>query len=153
MEKMNFKPTIYLLRTELQVLAATHTIQNLPLDKDHPYMVIVRKYVKKRTLSQNSYYWMRLQEIAEQAWLKSKQYHKDAWHTAFKEDIMPDMITTKDGFLESKWIDRPMTKGKGCIVRPTSDLSVGCFADYITAVEAFATTELGVQFKAHDNSQ
>ena len=151
---MNFNNITYILRSSIQVEAVRKTIANLPLDEEHPLEVVIREHVKQRTLSQNSYYWMRLGEIAEQVWHQGRQYNKRAWHEALAEDLMPEMITTKDGFLESKWIDKPLRKGTGeyWLIRSTTDLSKGSFADYITAVEAFASTELGVQFKAHESN-
>lgn len=68
---MNFKPLTYLLKTAVQKAAAIRTIDNLPLDDECPLEVLIREYVKQRTMSQNSYYWMRITEIAEQAWINA----------------------------------------------------------------------------------
>ena len=104
---MNFKPITYLLRTKIQANSLTRLIDQLPLNEDHPLEVLIREHVKQRTPSQNRYYWMRLGEIAVQAWLEGRQYADKAWHKVCAKDLMPEMIITKDGFLESKWIDLP----------------------------------------------
>jgi len=139
---------IYILRSSAQRFAAIHTIDNLPLDADHPMEIVIREHTGQRTLSQNGYYFMRIGEIAQQAWHEGRQYHKTAWHEVCAEDLMPEMITTKDGNLESKWIDKP---NGGRSVRSTTDLDKRCFALYTQIVEAWAVTELGVQFKTHEN--
>ena len=145
---MNFNNITYILRSSIQVESARKTIANLPLDEEHPLEVVIREHVKQRTLSQNSYYWMRLGEIAEQAWVDGMQFHKKAWHEYCVEKILPEKITTKDGVYVTKRMDLP--RG-GTTIISTSDLDKRCFADYITAVEAFGSGTLGVQFSANPN--
>jgi len=156
--EMNFKPLKYILRSSAQRFAAIHTIDNLPLEEDHPLEVLIQEHVEQRTLSQNSYYWMRLGEIAEQAWVEGKQYSTDAWHEYCKREVMPDWVKNKIGEMVFKKIKIPDGRNdndKACFPAPTiiistADLEKEWFAKYITAVEAFGSTELGVQFKANE---
>ena len=45
-----------------------------------PLAVTVQEYKAKRSGDQNRYYWQRLNEIAEQAWIGGRQFSADAWH-------------------------------------------------------------------------
>lgn len=107
--------------------------------------IVAREPVKVRGLDANGYYWLRLGEIAEQAWFAGKQFNTDIWHEYCKREIMPDTITTKDGEERSKWIDMP--KGLPVVIS-TTQLDKKSFAEYTTAVEAFGAS-LGVLFSAN----
>ena len=109
--------------------------------------VVIRDPVKARGLDANGYYWLRLGEIAEQAWLVGRQYSKEVWHHYAGQNLMPEQVTTKDGEVRSKWIEVPSGDP---IVISTTRLERRCFADYTTAVEAFGAS-LGVQFSANPN--
>ncbi|MGA7951087.1 MAG: recombination protein NinB, partial [Thiobacillaceae bacterium] len=67
---MNFKPRSFLLRSEVQLNALQSLLPNLPLSETEPLEIVIREPVKKRGLDQNGYYWLRIGEIAEQAWVK-----------------------------------------------------------------------------------
>ena len=109
--------------------------------------VVIREPVKVRGLDQNGLYWLRLGEIAEQAWLGGRQYSKEVWHHYAGINLMPEKVTTKDGEVRSKWIEVPSGDP---IVISTTQLERRCFAEYTTAVEAFGAG-LGVQFSANPN--
>jgi len=106
--------------------------------------VVIREPVKVRGLDQNGLYWLRLGEIAEQAWFGGRQYSKEVWHHYCGINIMPEKVTTKDGEVRSKWIEVPSGDP---IVISTTQLERRCFAEYTAAVEAFGAG-LGVQFHA-----
>lgn len=127
-------------QTRLQTARAI--LDNVPLDPEHPLEMVVREEVKKRGLDQNGYYFMRIGEMAEQAWVLGQRYSKEAWHEYAKKNIMPEEIITKDGEVRSKW--EPTPDG-GMAVISTAQLERGCFAEYTTAVEAYGAG-LGVQF-------
>lgn len=137
-----FQTRTILLRTETQRETALALIPHLPLDSDRPLEMVIREQVKARGLDQNGYYFMRIGEIAEQAWLAGRQYSKNAWHEYAKNHIMPEEITTKDGEVRSKW--EPTPDGEMSVIS-TTQLERKCFAEYTTAVEAFGA-ELGVMF-------
>lgn len=95
-----------------------------------PLAVTVTEYKSKRSLEQNKRYWALLNEIAEQAYVGGQQFSAEAWHEHFKR----------------KYIGCEDLPGGGQIGISTTSLAVSEFADYMTKVEQFAVTELGVEF-------
>lgn len=128
-----------------QLATAIAMLNNSPLDADKPLLLTLGEEPKARGLDANGYYWLRLSEIAEQGWFDGRQYSKDVWHEYCRQEVMPHIITTKDGERRSKWIDCPTGKA---VVISTTLLEKTCFADYTTACEAFGAG-LGVQFSAN----
>ena len=110
--------------------------------------VIAREPVKARGLDANGYYFMRLGEIAKQAWFAGRQFNTDVWHEHCKREIMPDTVTTKDGIERSKWIEMPT--GLPTVIS-TTQLDKKCFSEYTSEVEAFGAS-LGVMFSANQRS-
>lgn len=135
------------LVSDVQLRTALALLPNLPLDADKPLELVIREEVKARKLDQNGYYWLRLGEIAAQAWIHSRQFSADTWHEFMKRDVMPEEITTKDGIVRSKWEELP--NGERTVISTTL-LERGCFAEYTTAVEAFGAN-LGVEYSANPN--
>lgn len=143
-KRQKFQTREFLLRSDIQVATLLALIPHLPLDADHPLSVRIGEQIKVRGLDQNGYYFMRIGEIAEQAWIDGKQFSKEAWHEYAKKNIMPEEIITKDGEVRSKW--EPTPDGDMSVIS-TTRLEKGCFAEYTTAVEAFGAG-LGVMFSA-----
>ncbi len=140
-----FKPRNILLRSEIQRDTAISLINSLPLDDARPLEIVVREQVKVRGLDQNGFYFLRLGEIADQAWFNGKQYSTDIWHAYAKRNILPDVVMLKDGSEVSKWIESP----DGSLeVISTTLLEKGCFANYTKLVEAFGAS-LGVEYSAN----
>jgi len=110
--------------------------------------VIVREPAKVRGLDQNGLYWLRLGEIADQAWIDGKQFTADIWHEHCRRAIMPETIKTKDGTERTKWCVLPSLE---VVVISTTQLEKGCFAEYTHLVEAFGAS-LGVMFSANPRS-
>ena len=107
--------------------------------------IIIREYKKQRRLEANSYYWLRLSEIADQAKVLEQKYSAESWHELLKQILLPE--TEQEGVTLAgyvKWIDVP--NGGRSLVGSTSKLTVRGFNDYVTQVEAFAVTELNVKF-------
>ena len=144
MSRPKFATRQFFLRTDTQTATLLALIPHLPLDQDNPLEVVIREPVKARGMDQNGYYFMRIGELAGQAWIDGKQFSKDAWHEYAKKNIMPEEITTKDGEVRSKW--EPTPDGDMSVIS-TTRLERGCFADYTNAVEAFGAS-LGVMFSA-----
>lgn len=136
-----YKTRSIILLGDPQKEIACAAIQNAPTGLE----VVIREPVKVRGLDQNGLYWLRLGEIAEQAWFGGRQYSKEVWHHYCGINIMPEKVTTKDGEVRSKWIEVPSGDP---IVISTTQLERRCFAEYTTAVEAFGAG-LGVQFHAN----
>lgn len=107
--------------------------------------IVAREAVKARGVDQNSYYWLILGQIADQAYFSGKKYTSDIWHEYCRREVMPETITTKDGTERSKWIEMP--KGLPVVIS-TTQLDKKCFAEYTTAVEAFGAS-LGVVYSAN----
>ena len=131
-----------LLRSDTQVQIACAAVKNAPLDNDNPLLVTIGEAPKGRGLDANGYYWMRLGEIAEQAWFDGKQYSKEVWHEYCRQKVMPETVTIKDGSEVSKWVESPTGKA---VVISTTMLDKKCFADYTEACEAFGAS-MGVLF-------
>lgn len=133
------------LYTEDQRSALIALANNLPVSQEKPLEAVIREPVKARGIDQNGYYWMRLGEIAEQAYFNGRRFDSDTWHYNCGREVMPEEITTKDGEVRSKWIEAPDGTMR---VISTTLLEKVCFANYTTAVEAFGTS-LGVMFSAN----
>lgn len=94
-----------------------------------PLAVHVTEYKARRNSAQNRLYWALLRDISEQAWVDGKQYSSEAWHSYFA----------------GQYIGREETPGGGFIAISTTTLSVHEFADYVTRIQAYAATELGIE--------
>jgi hypothetical protein len=98
-------------------------------DAGKPLAVTVQEHKAKRSVEQNRLYWQRLNEIAENAWIDGKRFSAEAWHEFFKIR-----------FIGCEELPRGGTVGIS-----TTTLCVADFSDYIGKVEAYATTELGIE--------
>lgn len=138
-------PQKFRIISDQQVQALRTILSNLP--KDGTVEVVVRPYKKDCTAEQRSLMWVRLAEIAEQAWVAGKQYDSDTWHEYFKKQYLPEAFVdgmTKDKY--RKWTELP--NGERVLVGSTEGLTTKGKAEYMTQIEAFAAVELGVQFSA-----
>lgn len=123
-------------------------IKNLPIDGSMQVVVEHKKAV--RTMSQQSLMWAGpLKDIAEQAWVAGKQYNAEVWHEFFKKKFLPEImdenydrkITKK---WNGKWVFGP--DGDVVLVGSTTQLSTYGMGIYITELEAYGASELGVRF-------
>lgn len=105
-------------------------------ERGEPLRVIVTADEKKRNSQQNRMYWGAiLKQISEQSWVNGRQFDKDVWH---------EHLARKFG------INEEMTLPDGEIIikrKSTTDMSVGEFSDYMNQIQAYATSELGVEFE------
>jgi hypothetical protein len=93
-----------------------------------------------RTLQQNRFYWGPcLRDISAQAVVAGMRYEPEAWHELFKRKFLGFEIT-KTSVAGRK---RPVVIRR---LRSTSKLKVRAMSKYLDQVQAFAATELGVQF-------
>jgi len=145
MTRPTYAPRKIRLAGELQREVALAMIRNAPLDPERPLELVLREESKARGLDQNGLYWLRLGEIAEQAWQGGKQYNSDVWHEYARRNLMSETITTKTGEVRSKWIELP--DGTPTVIS-TTQLERKCFAEYTTIVEAFGAG-LGVAFSVN----
>lgn len=136
-----YRKRTIVIKSDQQKELACAAVRNAPAGVE----VVIREPVRVRGLDANGYYWMRLGEISEQAWLGGRQYSKEVWHHYAGINLMPEEVTTKGGEIRSKWVEVPSGDP---IVISTTQLERRCFAEYTTAVEAFGAS-LGVQFSAN----
>lgn len=99
-------------------------------DAGKPLAISVAEHKSKRSIEQNKRYWAMLHEIASGAWLGGKQYSAEAWAEYFKRE-----------FIGSEELP-----GGGSIGISTTTLNVEEFAAYMTRIEVYAATDLGVEF-------
>lgn len=134
-----------------QLNSALARLQHVPIDPEKPLEVIIREEVKMRGLDANAYYWMRLTEIADQAYIDGRAYSSEVWHEYFKKEYLPeefDPEMTREGY--RKWAVAP--DGARVLIGSTTQLTVKGFAEYITQIEAFGAG-LGVLFSASPNER
>ena len=144
-KRQPMKPVSYLLRNEKVRTSLIALLPTLPLDDENPIQCLIREVVKVRSDAQNALYWVRLDEISEQAWLFNRQYPAIVWHHHCCRVILPNLIKTKDGCICSKYIETP---DSSTLIISTTQLETECFGEYITKVEVFGA-ELGVQFSVN----
>lgn len=94
--------------------------------------VTVTLFKSRRSLEQNRRYFgpAVLGAIEEQAWVGGRRYDKESWHEEFKR----------------KFIGVVELPGGGLRAMSSSDLNVEEFSTFMTQVEAYAASELGVIF-------
>jgi len=104
-------------------------------DRGAPLRIIVTEGEKKRNAEQNKRLWGYLYKtIAEQSWVDGKQFSKDVWH---------EHLARMFGVCEE------MTLPDGEIIvrrKSTTEMTVGEFAEYMTQIEVYAASELGVEW-------
>lgn len=97
-----------------------------------PLEIVITEHKAKRSDQQNRRYWALLNDIAEAAWLDGKRFSADAWHEHFKRLL----------------IGSEELPGGGQVGLSTTTLDVMEFSTYMDKIEAYVTTELGVQLGA-----
>ncbi|NMG64360.1 recombinase [Azoarcus indigens] len=105
------------------------------IDNGKPLRVIVTAEDRKRNAEQNRFYWGAvLTTIAEQGWVDGRRYDKDVWHEMFARRFgVCDEVVLPDGEI--------VTRRKS-----TTQMTVGEFSEYLAKVQAYAASELGVEF-------
>ena len=90
---------------------------------------------RKRSNEQNAFYWKcRMEVIADNAWVSGQQFSKEAWHELIADKFCPRReLTLPNGEIKSIRIS-------------TSEMKVHEFSEYMVRVEAYACTELGIEF-------
>lgn len=110
------------------------------IENGRPVRIVAQEHEEDRTLQQNRYYWGAvLREISEQAQICGQRWTVDAWHELFKRQFL--------GYRIEKAIvagrKRPVIYRK---LKSTTDLGVRAFGKYLDEIQAFAATDLGVEF-------
>ena len=107
------------------------------IERGKPLRIIVTSDEKKRNAEQNRFYWGPvLTTIAEQAYVDGRQFDKDTWHEYLARKFgVCDEVVLPDGEI--------ITRRKS-----TTQMTVGEFSEYLNRVQAYAASELGVEFDA-----
>lgn len=105
-------------------------------DRGEPLRIILTSEQAKRNNEQNRRLWGYVYKtIAEQAWVNGQRFDADVWHEHLARKFgVCDEVVLPDGEIIS-------------VRRSTTKMSVQEFAEYMTRVEAYAATELGVTFE------
>ena len=151
MTRQKYPTRKILLRAPQQVEVAISAIRNAPLDQSKPLELLIREEVKARKPDQNSLMWAGpLKDIAEQGYVDGRTYTAEVWHEHFKREFLPESYDPELCKREDyrKWDYTP--SGERILVGSTTDLTVRGFALYLTQVEAYAASELGVVFHVRE---
>lgn len=99
-----------------------------------PIQVIVQTKHVKRSSAQNRRLHALLRDISEQAWFNGRKYDEETWKEWFRRKFIgTEEIIMPDG----KRIERGIS---------TTILSVSEFTFFMDQIEAWAVTEMGVEF-------
>ena len=116
--------------THIRVLSAFLKANARAMARDgRPLAVHVTEHKAKRNTQQNRLYWALLREISEQAWIDGRRFSSEAWHAYFA----------------GQYIGLEDMPGGGQTPISTTSLSVHEFADYVTRIQSYAATELGIE--------
>lgn len=117
----------------------------------HPLAMRIYEHKERRTLEQQALMWIRLDEIASQAWVDGRQYSDVVWHEQMKREFLPDELgptkRCRKGYV--KW--QIMPSGDRALLGSTTQLTTFGMAEYMTQLMAYGAGELGVQFAATPN--
>jgi len=127
----------FVLKSESIRELIIRAIQNLPVANDQVFEIVIRIFKPKRSNPQNNLYWVRLDEISEQAWFGTRQFDADTIHEFVKRKFLPEV--TAKGVEKWRWLP----DGGRVLRMSTTDLDTKEFSEYFIQVEAFAA-DLGV---------
>jgi NinB protein len=148
MKTIDFQKKTVVLVGQLQLNNLLKMVTDLPIDAINPLEVTIKLKGKTRSLDQNAMYWVLVSQIAEHGWVNGKQFSKEVWHEYLRVKLLPVFVVDKNNDTVPKFAERP---DGFPVAISTTMLSKKSFADYITAVEAFGTTELLIEFSANPN--
>ncbi len=118
--------TIQALDAKLRDRIARH-IANLNVEK--PWTITIEPYRNRRSRSQNSLMWQWVGDVVEHIYTATGQ-DKDDVHEFFKQKFLQPRIITVGDETVTTWSTKNLT---------TSEMS-----DYMDAIYAWTTTELGI---------
>lgn len=96
-----------------------------------PVSVAVSQHKEKRSQQQNARYWKILSQVSDGAIISGKKYKPESWAELFKE-----MFIGLEELPNSRYTSIS-----------TTTLSVEEFSIYMDKIEAYAVTELGINFE------
>lgn len=111
-----------ILRTQAQIDLAVKVISRARPDPEHPLEVLLRRHRKKRSLDQNSLYWLWLGIISRETGNDTDQLH-EAFKQMFAEAQVAEVF------------------GRTVTTHSTAKMKVGEMSEYLDRVYAFAASE------------
>ena len=108
---------------------------------DKPLSAVFAPYRKTRSNEQNALMWVWLGQIERDAWVGGRQYDAETWHEHCKRTFYPELNAKGD----DKW--KLLPNGDRICIASTTRLNVTEMSEYMTAIEAWAATDLGVTLK------
>ena len=103
-----------------------------------PLGVTVAPYKRTRSQEQNALMWIWLDAVTKQAWLNGQQYSDQTWHEHCKREFLPERNAKGD----EKWQILP--NGNRTCIMSTTRLNAAEMSEYMTKLDAFFVSELGV---------
>lgn len=129
-------PRSFVLVSERVQKSLITVISNLPLDGS--IEAVLRPLQRKRSNEANALMWLRLGEIAAQAWVMGAQYSAETWHEHYKRQYLPEDgdqdIDRRVKGRYRKWAYLP--NGDRVLVGSTTNLTKWGFSEYMTQIEA-----------------
>jgi hypothetical protein len=123
-----------------EAASLAYAVARAALDNGKPARIVAGEHEEDRTVQQNRYYWgLCLREISEQATVGGQRYAVDAWHELFKRQFLGyEVVKVRVAGRKKPTVIRRL--------RSTKKLKVRAFGRYLDELQAFAATDLGVQF-------
>ena len=124
-----------------------HADDQIKLGK--PLRVVIAPYVEDRTLAQNAFMWSAvLTQIARQVVVLGRRHPEESWNEHLKEKFLPEECSKG----VKKW--RYLPTGERRLHMSTTDLDVQEMSIYLEQIQAYAATELGVEFRnKHESAE
>ena len=147
---MSIDRTIVLLKTDQVGMAKAVMDANwAAMERDgRPMAVRLYEHRESRSLEQQALMWIRLDEVAKQAWVDGKQFADTTWHEAMKREYLPEepgpSKSARKGY--RKWDYLP--NGERVLVGSTTQLTVFGMSEYMEQLMAYGAGTLGVHFSA-----
>jgi len=112
----------------------------------HTLAARLYEYRDDATREQRALMWIRIGEIAVQAWVGGRQYTAETWHIQFKREFLPEEDGPSKRCRKNyrKWDFTP--DGERILAGSTEGLTMFGKAEYLTQVMAYGASELGVHF-------
>lgn len=139
----------FVLDSEIRVEAAARFIAanwRQMLAAGHAMALRCYEHKEQRTREQQSLMWIRVGEIAAQAWVGGRQYSDEVWHEQLKREYLPDeegpTKRCRKGY--RKWDVMP--SGERVLVGSTTQLTTFGMSEYMDQVMAYGAIDLGVRF-------
>lgn len=111
----------------------------------HPMAVRIYEHKDQRTLQQQALMWIRLEEIAVQAWVDGRQYADETWHEQMKKEYLPNEEGPTKRCRRGYRKYTILPDGERRLIGSTTQLTTFGMAEYMEKLMAFGAS-LGVRF-------